>query len=222
MNSRVQISASLLSADMARFDRSVRQVANEVDYFHCDVMDGHFVPNLTFGAPVIKAIKKISPRPLDVHLMIERPFEWVSSYIDAGLDSDDFLTFHIEADPTSWKTLKRIRDAGIRPGIVLKPGTAAKAVEGLEELVDQVLVMTVEPGFGAQKFMNSMLSKISEVRKMFPDKVVVAVDGGIDQFTAPMVFGAGARLLVAGNAIYGQKRPRSAAEKIRLAADNSF
>ncbi len=219
MNSRALIAASLLSADLARFDRSMRQTAGEVDYFHCDVMDGHFVPNLTFGAPVVKAIKKFSPRPLDVHLMIEKPSEWISCYIEAGLDGSDYLTLHIEADRSPHGTLQRIRDAGVRPGIVLKPGTPASALAGLEGLVDQVLVMTVEPGFSGQKFIDQMLTKISDVRRMFPENVLIAVDGGIDQVTAKRAFQAGARLLVAGKAIFGSKRPGLAARQIRDAVN---
>ncbi len=219
MSDKVLIAASLLSADMARFERSMSEVASEVDYFHCDVMDGHFVPNLTFGAPVVKAIKRISTLPLDVHLMIEKPASWIDDYIGAGLSSKDYLTFHIEAEPNPVNALKKIQDAGIQAGIVVKPGTAATAIKGLEKFVNQVLVMTVEPGFGGQKFKEEMLPKITEIRKMFPDNVLVAVDGGIDETTAPLVYEAGASLLIAGNAIFGKPDPRNAARNIRFSAN---
>ena len=219
MSESVIISASLLSADMAHFVKSMEAVEKAVDFFHCDVMDGHFVPNLTFGAPVIKAIKKYSKLPLDVHLMIENPSRWIKSYITAGLSDSDYLTFHIEAEPLPQKALSEIRSAGIKSGIVIKPGTSTDAVRGLEKYVDQVLIMTVEPGFGGQKFMDRMLNKVIDVRKMFPEEVVIAVDGGIDPDTAPLAFEAGARILVAGNAIFGQADPSLAAAKIRYSTE---
>lgn len=222
MSNTPMLSASLLSADMACFRKSIRRIEGAVHYLHCDIMDGHFVPNLTYGAPVVKAIKKATSIPLDVHLMIEKPGKWIDCYIDAGLDKNDYLTFHIEAEANPREVLKRIRSAGIKPGIVVKPGTPAAKISGLEELVDQVLVMTVEPGFGGQKFIAEMLDKIRTVRTMFPENVIIAVDGGIDCSTAPMVYNAGATLFIAGSAIFGARRPRDAAEKILGASTNPF
>jgi len=217
MSDTLLLAPSILSADMARFEQSMAEVANEVDYFHCDVMDGHFVPNLTFGAPVIKSLKKCAGRPLDIHLMIENPAKWVGDYLEAGLKHDDFLTFHIEAEPNPGEALARIRDAGVKAGLVIKPKTDPRVLLSYFDWVDQILVMTVEPGFGGQKFMTDMLDKVRYLKGILPENVVLAVDGGIDARTAPEAFEAGARLLVAGNAIFGKSDPSQAARDIRNA-----
>ncbi|MDP8240228.1 MAG: ribulose-phosphate 3-epimerase [Candidatus Hatepunaea meridiana] len=209
----IRISPSLLSADLARLAEAVDIVADEAHYIHCDIMDGHFVPNLTFGAPVVAAIKRASAIPLDVHLMIESPGKWIDDYIKAGLDEKDFLTFHYEAEPDSEEVIKRIRDSGVRPGIAIKPKTEYEQFEYLIKLVDQVLIMTVEPGFGGQEFMQDKLIKVKKIRQAFPS-VVIGVDGGIDINTASVAVQAGADLLVAGTAIYGQPDPGVAIKNI--------
>jgi ribulose-phosphate 3-epimerase len=210
----LKIAPSLLSADMARLADAVKSVASAADYIHCDVMDGHFVPNLTFGAPVVAAVKKISPIPLDVHLMIECPGKWINDYIIAGLDNDDFLTFHVEAESKPEDLIAQIRNAGVRPGIAIKPKTIFEQFEGLVELVDQVLIMTVEPGFGGQKFMPDMLDKVKLTRQI-SQSVVIGIDGGIDKNTAPLAVQAGADLLIAGNAVFGYADPELAIQNIR-------
>lgn len=210
------IAPSLLSADMANFTEAVRAIANDADYVHCDVMDGHFVPNLTFGAPVVKAIKRISSLPLDVHLMIEVPGRWICDYLDAGLDKNDFLTFHLEAESNPIETIAQIRKAHVRPGISIKPDTPIEDVIEFLHLVDQLLIMTVEPGFGGQSF-RDMSYKITIARERFGDSLIIGVDGGIDPTTAPTVVNAGADLLIAGSAIYGRKglTPAEAVKEIR-------
>ncbi|MCF7809609.1 ribulose-phosphate 3-epimerase [bacterium] len=210
----LKIAPSLLSADMARLAEAVESIASSADYVHCDVMDGHFVPNLTFGAPVVGAVKKVSSLPLDVHLMIEHPGRWIKDYLDAGLDSEDFLTFHVEAEFDPEAIISRIRQTGVRPGIAIKPNTSFEQFEGLIELVDQVLIMTVEPGFGGQKFMHDMLTKVKMTRQM-SKLVVIGIDGGIDKNTAHLAVEAGADLLIAGSAIFGHSDPQSAIAEIR-------
>ena len=202
---------------MARLADAVKMVADEADYVHCDVMDGHFVPNLTFGAPVVKALKKASPLPLDVHLMIEKPGRWIDDYIAAGLDERDFLLFHIEAEGDSYDVIHRIRAAGVRPGIAVKPKTGFSQFREFIDLVDQVLIMTVEPGFGGQKFMSENLEKVRLTRNAAPT-VIIGIDGGIDIDTAPAAVVAGANLLVVGNAIFGKADPAAAAREIKRTA----
>ena len=215
MGKEIYISPSLLSADMARLAEAVEFVAGEADYIHCDVMDDHFVPNLTFGPPVIAAVKRLNLMKLDVHLMIESPGRRIDDYLSAGLDKNDFLTFHFEAEPEAETILKEIRDAGVRPGISVKPGTPFEDIENLISLCDQILIMTVEPGFGGQKFMGDMMPKVSAARKLARSHQVIAVDGGVDINTARIVVNAGADLLVAGSAIYGKDDPVRAIVDIR-------
>lgn len=210
----VYLAPSLLSADMARLAEAVASVASEADYIHCDVMDGHFVPNLTFGAPVVKAVKRISPLPLDVHLMIETPSRWLDDYVKAGLDGKDFLTFHLEAEPSPDFLLTRIRAAGIRPGLAIKPCTPYEKAAPFLALADQLLVMTVEPGFGGQQFMPDMVAKVSQARAEHP-RLVIGVDGGINHNTATACVRAGANLLAAGSSVFGEVDPREALRRLR-------
>jgi len=218
VKSDIRIGASLLSADMADLAGSIGSIEDAVDYIHCDVMDGHFVPNLTFGPPVIKAIKRVSAVPLDVHLMIERPGAWIERFLGAGLGRGDYLTFHIEAEPDPSEAIGVIRAAGVGAGLSIKPGTPFGAIEPWLDRVDQVLVMTVEPGFGGQAFIAEMLPRIAETKARLVGECLLAVDGGIDGRTAPLAAKQGARLLVAGKAIYGERDPKSAAEELRRAA----
>ena len=215
------ISASLLSADLTRLAQAIESVQAAVDYIHCDVMDGHFVPNLTFGVPVVAAIKIVSAIPLDVHLMIESPGKWVDKYISAGLEGDDFLTFHWEAEPDPAKIIASIRQAGVRPGISIKPGTPLEAIEPLVASVDQILIMTVEPGFGGQSFIIEMLDKVRRLRSIMRLDQVIAVDGGIDPDTAPLASEAGVDLFVAGSAIFGKPDPNLAARELRKRLNGS-
>jgi ribulose-phosphate 3-epimerase len=211
------LSASLLSADLARLADAVHLVQDSVDYIHCDVMDGHFVPNLTFGAPVIAALKKVSHKPLDVHLMIAEPGRWVERYLATGLDGADFLTFHIEAEADPESVLRRIHNAGVKSGIAIKPNTPWQDATRLFPLVDQILIMTVEPGFGGQSFRHDMMPKLRGVRAATIAGQVIAVDGGIDAGTAPVAAAAGANLFVAGKAIFGAPDPLDAISRLRAA-----
>ena len=214
----IYISPSLLSADMSRLAEAVDIITDTADYVHCDVMDGHFVPNLTFGAPVVAVVKRVSVLPLDVHLMIEAPGRWINDYIKAGLDANDFLTFHVETEAEPESVIERIRDYGVRPGIAVKPGTGFEEFRHLIGIVDQVLIMTVEPGFGGQSFMRDKLEKATLTRSV-SSSVVIGVDGGIDTETAPEAVRAGANLLVAGTAVYGGNDPTLALRRLRASVE---
>ena len=213
--SKLFISPSLLSADMARLAEAVEAVQGEADYIHCDVMDAHFVPNLTFGAPIVSDLKKLDLIPLDVHLMIESPGKWIDAYLDTGLENNDFLTFHFEAEPNPIEVIEKIRKANVSPGISIKPGTPFEEIQEYLELVDMLLIMTVEPGFGNQKFMSDMLPKISKARSLARSDQVIAVDGGINLKSVRSAVKAGSDFLVAGSAVYGQKNPIEAIQNIR-------
>lgn len=214
----IKIAPSLLSADMAQFKKAVELVSDVADYVHCDVMDGHFVPNLTFGAPVVKAIKRVSRLPLDVHLMIENPGRWIEDYMAAGLGENDMLTFHVEAVNDPMAVIEMINNTGIKSGISLKPATPVDEVAKYIKNVDLVLVMTVEPGFGGQSFMVDPLKKVSQLSELAESHQFIAVDGGIDLTTAPDAVAAGANFLVAGAAVFRQDDPVSAIRMLRNAA----
>lgn len=216
MSERVLIAPSILSADFGALREAVELVeAAGADAIHVDVMDGHFVPNLTIGPPVVKALKKCTSLPLDVHIMIDNPDETVHWYLDAGAD---WLTFHIEAATDARSTAEEIRAAGSKAGISMNPDTPVAAIEAVLPFVDLVLVMSVHPGFGGQSFIESSVKKIADLSAactaagMSP---LICVDGGIDPSTAPRVVAAGARLLVAGSAVFCQSDPGEALEAIR-------
>jgi ribulose-phosphate 3-epimerase len=201
--SAVRIAPSILSADFARLGAEIAAVAAAgADFIHVDVMDGHFVPNLTIGPAVIKAARASAALPFDVHLMIAPVDPYIDAFVDAGAD---ILTVHPEAGPHLHRTLQRIRDCGVKPGVALNPATPASvAIEVIDE-VDLILVMSVNPGFGGQKFIRSSLRKIAELRRAIVAsgrEIMLEVDGGINAETAPAVIAAGADVLVAGSAVF--------------------
>lgn len=210
----VLIAPSILASDFSRLGEEVRAVIDAgADWIHIDVMDGHFTPNLTVGPAIVAALREHASVPMDVHLMIDNPEEYVDDFANAGAD---IITFHVEAATHPHRILSRIRDLGCRAGIVLNPGTSHDEIEYLADFVDLVLVMTVNPGFGGQRFIPEMLRKIQLVRAMLGDRDL-EVDGGIDNETAPAVIEAGANVLVAGSYVYGSESYLSAIESLRPA-----
>ena len=198
----VQISPSLLSADFARLGEEIKAVEPFANMIHLDVMDGHFVPNLTFGPPVIAKLRSWTTLPFDVHLMISPIEPLLEDFVKAGAN---ILTVHPEADPHIYRILQIIKEWGCKAGIALNPGTPIEMVKPLLSLVDLILVMTVNPGFGGQEFLPDQLTKIKEVRMLIDQTgrdILLEVDGGISSTTAPLVIDAGANVLVAGNAIF--------------------
>lgn len=209
----LKIAPSILSADFARLGEEIKEAAQGgADYIHIDVMDGHFVPNITIGPLIVKAVRPHTTLPLDVHLMIQHPDQFIAEFADAGAD---IISVHVEATPHIHRTVQLIKDKGVKAGVVINPATPVSLIKDIIPDVDLVLLMTVNPGFGGQSFIHSVLPKIREVRELAgPDKDV-QVDGGVNEETAIKCIEAGANVLVAGSAVFNQKNRAEAIAEIR-------
>ena len=220
----VQIAPSILSADFAALGDAVARVERGgADLIHVDVMDGHFVPNITIGPPVVKSLKRVAQRPLDVHLMISEPDRYIEAFAAAGAS---MMSVHVEVLPHLHRTVHAIKALGVKAGVVLNPSTPVGALEEIAGDVDFVLVMSVNPGFGGQTFIARSESKVAAVRALLDRSgntgALIEIDGGIDATTAPLVVRAGARILVAGNAIFGTPDPERATRELKALANGAL
>ncbi|MDQ0155973.1 ribulose-phosphate 3-epimerase [Robertmurraya andreesenii] len=212
----VKIAPSILSADFSKLGEEIKDVElGGADYIHVDVMDGHFVPNITIGPLIVEAIRPVTKLPLDVHLMIENPDQYVEAFAKAGAD---YITVHVEACRHLHRTIQNIKSYGVKAGVVLNPATPVESIQHVIEDVDMVLLMSVNPGFGGQKFIPSVFPKIKQVREMADEKgldIEIEIDGGVNEETAKLCIEAGANVLVAGSAVYNQPDRKKAIEALR-------
>jgi ribulose-phosphate 3-epimerase len=212
----VKIAPSILSADFARLGEEIKDVERGgADYIHVDVMDGHFVPNITIGPLIVEAIRPVTKLPLDVHLMIENPDQYVEAFAHAGAD---YITVHVEACRHLHRTIQLIKSTGVKAGVVLNPATPVDSLKQIIEDVDMVLLMSVNPGFGGQKFISSVLTKIRQVKELADSlnpELEIEVDGGVNEETAKLCVEAGANVLVAGSAVFNKEDRGSAIKSLR-------
>ncbi|MGR3763815.1 ribulose-phosphate 3-epimerase [Rossellomorea sp. NS-SX7] len=212
----MKIAPSILSANFAELGKEIKDVENGgADYIHIDVMDGHFVPNITMGPMVVKAVRPLTELPLDVHLMIENPDQYIEEFADAGAD---YITVHVEAAPHLHRTIQLIKSKGVKAGVVLNPATPADWIKPILTDIDMVLLMTVNPGFGGQSFISSVVPKIKQIRSWAEEVnpgLEIEVDGGINPETAAICADAGADVFVAGSAIYNKEDRGAAIEELR-------
>lgn len=216
----VRIAPSILSADFAALGTAIAAVERGgADLIHVDIMDGHFVPNLTMGPPVVASLRKVATVPLDVHLMLQDPDRFLEAFAEAGAA---MISVHVEVLPHLHRTIQRIRELGVKAGVAINPSTPVVALEEIAEDLDHVLVMSVNPGFGGQTFIPRTESKIEAIRALLDrrgSRAPIEVDGGIDRGNATQVISAGAEILVAGNAIFGSPDPARATRELREAAN---
>lgn len=212
----IKIAPSILASDFGNLGRDVRSLTDwQADWVHFDVMDGHFVPNLSFGPPILASIRPLTKLPIDVHLMVEEPARFIPWFLDAGAD---IITVHVEAEKHLHRSLQQIHEAGRKAGIVLNPGTPAIAAKEVLPFCDLVLVMSVNPGFGGQKFIPESVEKIAELRQMIDARGLateIEVDGGINPEAARLCINAGATVLVAGSAVFQAKDPAGMIRELR-------
>lgn len=219
----IKIAPSILAADFSKLGEEIKEVEQAgADLIHVDVMDGHFVPNITIGPLVVEAVRPLTELPLDVHLMIENPDVYIEQFAKAGAD---YLTVHVEACPHLHRTLQLIKSHGVKAGVVLNPHTPVESILHVLTEVDMVLFMTVNPGFGGQKFIETVLPKVEQLSKMIKEQqlsIDIQIDGGVDAQTIVPCVVAGATVLVAGSAIFGQENRAAALEKIKSAGEGAL
>jgi len=214
---KIRMAPSILSADFAALAEDIAKVEPYAEIIHLDVMDGHFVPNITFGPPLVKSVRKVTDKFLDAHLMIEEPQKYIERFAEAGADN---ITVHIEISDRPEKLIEQIRKTGKQAGITLNPGTPVESIERVLDLVDMVLVMTVQPGFGGQEFREECLPKMEWIRQRCPE-LPIEVDGGINELTIPRAVRAGADTIVTGSAVFGAGDPAREVLKLKRLAEEA-